>query len=252
MPRISPKPLNTLGITTIVALVSLWAGVVSADEVTDCLKIKPDKARLACYDKTTKLLIEVQAKAEQDRIRAATEQKIKPPDPSALSPEQKTAAKEALKQLNKLAAATEVGLSYRDYGTRIVDVSGDLKEALNAIPESDLRKQMTLALGDYVRAREVWNALIISEYGEVFEKVMCPGLVSDYPQMHCSVQTTYSGSGRLVRASITDDSKARILSAIWTSARSHISTAEQLIAHDRLNTAAESSNSPAPEGGAKP
>jgi hypothetical protein len=250
MPTIAFKPLNFASV--VVALVSLWGGVASADEVTDCLKIKGDKARLVCYDKAAKLQAEAQAKAEQERIRAASEQKIKAPDPSALSPEQKTAAKEALKQLNKLAAATEVGLSYREYGTRIVDVSGDLKEALNAIPESDLRKQMTLALGDYVRAREVWNALIISEYGEVFEKVMCPGLVSDYPQMNCSVQTNYSGSGRFVRASITDDSKARILSAIWASARSHIGTAEQLIARDKLNSAAENANPPAPESGAKP
>lgn len=182
------------------------------DGIVTCIGVKADKQRLACFDKAAKSAAEAKAKAEADRQRADAERALKPPaDPNALTSEQLEAAKGAAKQLNKLSSATEVGISYRDYGTRIVDVSAEFKEAVRKLPDSDLQKLLTTALADHIRAREVWNALIQASYGEVFEKVMCPGLVTEYPGLECRVETNYRGSGRTQIASISDSSKARIL-----------------------------------------
>src|SRR5579862_2931219 len=156
------------------ALASLVSASASnADDLAHCLSLKVDKQRLACYDKAAKTIAEEQARAEQERVKAAAEQVVKASDPNTLSAAQKDAAKQAIRQLNKLTAATEVGISYRDYGTRIVDMSSEFKEAMGGLPKSDLNEQLSNALADHVRAREVWNLLIQAQYGEVFEKVVC-------------------------------------------------------------------------------
>jgi hypothetical protein len=204
-----------------------------AEDLIGCMTIKAEKQRLACYDKAAKALVEEQARAQQERLKAAQEQVVRASNPNALSDAQKEAAKQAIKQLNKLTAATEVGISYRDYGTRIVDMSPDFKEAIGGIPKSELRDYLSDALTDHVRAREIWSAMIQVEYGDIFEKAFCPDLRKQYPEMSCSATTQYSAGGRVAR--IDDESKNRILRGIWSAAKVRIGKAEALLAAGKLN-----------------
>jgi hypothetical protein len=226
-------PRQTAQIFAVLITLACFARGAEADEVTACMAIKVEKQRLACYDKAAKTLVEAQAKAEQERLKAALEQVVKPTNPNALSDAQKEAAKQAIRQLNKLTAATEVGISYRDYGTRIVDISSEFKEAITAVPSSELRSHLSSVLADHVRAREVWNLLIEAKYGEVFEEVVCPSLRTEYPDVSCRATTRFSAGGRI--AQVDDESKNRILNGIWSAAKARLSKAEGLVATGRLN-----------------
>lgn len=221
------------------SLVGMLNARAADDEFLACLALKGDKPRLACFDKAAKAAAEAKVRLEAERQKADAERALKPVDANLLTPEQLEAAKAAVRQLNKLSSATEVGISYRDYGTRIVDVSGEFKEAARKLPDSDLQKALNAALADHVRAREVWSALIQASYGEVFEKVMCPSLASDYPGLVCRAETNYRGSGRTQIASISDSSKAQILNHIWSVARDRAKKAEELIEKGRMNEGAK-------------
>jgi len=170
-------PNTAQGILACLTLLTI--ATARADAIADCLTIKADPQRLACYDNAAKAAAEARAKSGQVRATSEAERVLKAPDASILSPEQSAAAKVAVEQMNKLTAATALGISYRDYGTRIVDISAEFKESTRSLPESDLSKQLSMALGDHVKAREIWNALIEARYGEAFEKVYCPSLSAE-------------------------------------------------------------------------
>ena len=102
------------------ALGAIYFARARGQVLVECLAIKPDKPRLTSYDKPAKIFVDIQRKAEQERRKAAEEQEICRTDANTLQPDQKVKAERAVNQLNKLFAATEVGISYREYGTRIV------------------------------------------------------------------------------------------------------------------------------------
>ncbi len=68
------------------------------------------------------------------------------------------AAQNAIKSLRRIATATEVGVNFRDYGTRIIDLKTDVDEDLAQLPESQLKQEITFALDAYVDANTAWNA----------------------------------------------------------------------------------------------
>ncbi len=76
----------------------------------------------------------------------------------------------ALKSLRKLAAATEVGINFQEYGRRVIDVKTEVEEFLPKISESYLKNEIQLAMKDYVDAANYWNDHIknnMSKYSSV-------------------------------------------------------------------------------------
>lgn len=70
----------------------------------------------------------------------------------------------ALKALRKLSSATEVGINFRDYGSRVVDVKTELNELLPTITEGRTKEAIQSAMSAYQDAGTLWNGYIQSTY----------------------------------------------------------------------------------------
>ena len=76
----------------------------------------------------------------------------------------------ALKSLRKLAAATEVGINFQEYGRRVIDVKTEVEEFLPKMSDSYVKDEIQLAMKDYVDAANYWNDHIknnMSKYSSV-------------------------------------------------------------------------------------
>jgi hypothetical protein len=65
--------------------------------------------------------------------------------------------KSALKELRKFAGATEVGISFKEYSTRVIDLKSSVEEALIELKDGELKTNMKTALDAYVDASTFWN-----------------------------------------------------------------------------------------------
>lgn len=74
-----------------------------------------------------------------------------------LSSRQLEAGDAALKALRKTASATEVGITYQQYGDLLVETKAAVNEALLVLPEGELRKRLAAAMDAYADARDVWR-----------------------------------------------------------------------------------------------
>lgn len=221
--------------TMLILLLATWTISPLAQTIEDCIPIKVDKARLACFDKSAKAAVTAKAMAEEKRKLDGANEVVRLSDPALLKSENRLAAESALKQLNKLTAATEVGISLRDYSTRIVDASGDFKDALRNLPMSTLRNELEAALADHVTARGLWSAMIQINYASIFQEHYCPMLTKDYGMQSCVIKPSYTPIGRTSsRESISDGSKNEVLSVVWSTARKRLARADALIASNRL------------------
>jgi len=135
-----------------------------------------------------------------------------------LTASQRMAAQEAIKELYKLASATEVGVSFLEYGSRIIDVKAAVDMNLRALPESDVKDEIRLAMEAYADANTAWNRMIRYDF-----------LLPDFEpgktlmKKYSIPVDTSLGQGILPRRVV--------LSVIWTAARTHLKRAESLLKH---------------------
>lgn len=234
--------LNRVALHAITVATILAAASSDAQTLNECVNLKVDKARLSCFDKFAKTNLENQAKAQaaQSANAAAAKQAAdaEKANPNWITPEIAEAAKLALKQINRLGAAAEVGISLRDYGTKIADVSGEFKDAINVIPDSELKRELQGAFGEHILAREFWSAMLDAGYSEVFQKVYCPKLIELYQMTPCIIQGVFNNATK--RMPVTESSKREVLSLPWAKARKHIATAQMLLEMKTLNAPAKS------------
>jgi hypothetical protein len=136
----------------------------------------------------------------------------------ALAPQAATAARTAIKELRKLAGATEIGVSFREYGTRLIDVKNAVDDALASIQEGELKKEISLALEAYVDAGHAWNT-IIKDGNAQYDYT----LSFDAEWMRIVEKYSLSPESSLVYGN------DKALSAIWREARSHLERASTLL-----------------------
>ena len=74
-----------------------------------------------------------------------------------LSAEQKNAANDALKPLQKLKAAAEIGVNKMQYGSLVIDAQSAVNQALPKLPDGDLRKEIKSAMEAYADANALWG-----------------------------------------------------------------------------------------------
>jgi hypothetical protein len=134
-----------------------------------------------------------------------------------LSPQAKTAARDALKALRKMAGATEIGINFQEYGSRVIDAKADVEEGLRQIPDGDLKTEISLAMDAYADAAKAWNEMIRYDFLMVkFE----PGATF---QKKYSIPVDTSIGDPIMRRNV-------VLSTIWQAARTHLERAESLLA----------------------
>jgi len=120
----------------------------------------------------------------------------------------------ALKSLKKLSAATEVGISFQEYGKRLIDVKIEVDDSITSLPDGYVKDEIKLAMEAYTDASTAWNNMIRDDY-------LFPSL-----EPGKSLQKKYSIP---IDRSIGMDLLPRnlVLSTIWAAARQHIENASK-------------------------
>jgi hypothetical protein len=132
-----------------------------------------------------------------------------------LNPQAIAAVRDALKALRKMAGATEIGITFQEYGSRVIDAKADVEEALRQLPEGELKTEIALAMDAYADASKAWNEMIRYDFMLVdFE----PG---SSLQKKYDIPVDTSLSSKMMRRNV-------VLSTIWGAAKSHIEKADAL------------------------
>ncbi len=63
---------------------------------------------------------------------------------------------EAVAALQKLQAATQVGVNYQTYGQLLIEAKAKVNEAVKSLPDGELKTEMSGAMDSYADAATVW------------------------------------------------------------------------------------------------
>lgn len=138
-----------------------------------------------------------------------------------LSSKQLEAGDVALKALRKTASATEVGITYQQYGDLLIETKTAVNEALLILPEGELKRSLAAAMDAYADAREAWRIKIDGKQLDASEP---PGkaLIPKY-----SLATQHLSSGAMVVGNHADPDKA--IQIIWAAAGQELARAMTLL-----------------------
>lgn len=67
---------------------------------------------------------------------------------------------EAVAALQKLQAATQVGVNYQNYGQLLIEAKAKVNEAMKSLPDGELKSEMSGAMDSYADAATVWGIKI--------------------------------------------------------------------------------------------
>lgn len=137
------------------------------------------------------------------------------PAPQPALPTQATL--DAIKALRKVNGATEVGITFLQYGPLLVEAKGPVDEALAALPEGELRREIQSAMEDYVLAGQAWSASLQSSGATG---------VPTGSELARILNERYSLGLTLKKGRYLN--RQQILQIIWKSARTHIENASSL------------------------
>jgi hypothetical protein len=136
-----------------------------------------------------------------------------------------SAAMEAIKALRKLESATSVGVSFAEYGTRLIDAKAAVDESLSRISNVELKSEIELAMGEYSFASQVWQ--IVNR--EIIRDQYNTGYLDTSTELGESLMKRYKLEPHILPASKRSIIfRADILSAIWQTAKGHLNKAAQL------------------------
>jgi hypothetical protein len=139
------------------------------------------------------------------------------------------AAVNALRALRKMMSATEVGISYQEYGSRLIDLKAEVDEALSQMQPGDLKTEISSAMEAYADASTAWSTALQHGRDSMFPDLEpATSLIRKY-----DLPIDRSIGMPLVMRSVA-------LSKIWGMARNHIERASAL-----MNAEASAPNSTA-------
>jgi len=136
------------------------------------------------------------------------------------APPQNEDANRALRALRKLAGATEIGISFQEYGSRLIDVKNEVDDASSRILPGDLKTELLLAMEAYVDAGQAWNRMIRHDFMLHNSE---PGLtlIRKY-----SLQPRELVPGNRSTLALP---RNYVLTSVWGAARIHIDRANSLL-----------------------
>lgn len=74
-----------------------------------------------------------------------------------LNSKQRASSGTALAALQKVKAATEVGVNYNNYGQLLIDAKAAVNEATRILPDGELKTELNAAMDGYADAAQVWG-----------------------------------------------------------------------------------------------
>lgn len=147
-----------------------------------------------------------------------------PPPASADQPstssavEENAVGREAVKALRKLVSATDVGVSYVNYGPLVAEVKTDVDDAILRMSDGDLKNAVASSMRQYEMAAEVWRLYWRSDFID--------GEYKDIATKQYGVKK--QGLFRVVW-------RSEFLAAIWGEARNQFEIAQRLLPQRVVN-----------------
>jgi hypothetical protein len=129
-------------------------------------------------------------------------------------------ASETLRMLRRINSALDVGVSYIQYRQLLVEVKGQVDEALASIPAGELRNEIILAMEAYADAAQAWSERIGSKSDSInsilppFDKLLAKYRVQD---------------ARVSSLGVINTTLKKLLNTIWQAARTNINRASSLL-----------------------
>lgn len=134
-----------------------------------------------------------------------------------LSAAQRDAAQKAIQALNKVNAATEVGVSYLNYGPLLIEAKAAVNAASVMLPESTLRNSLERTMAHYQMALAIWQ-ICNDNYGSL----------TSVPQIRETLKAVYNlTNSQGYQLEYVD--KAQVLPVIWSKAKSELDNAQKLV-----------------------
>jgi hypothetical protein len=85
---------------------------------------------------------------------------------------EKENAKGAVKVLNKLRIASEIGISFKDFSNKVIDCKVDFEEYLKEISNSIIKDSLLVAMKAYESTQYVWDEFIKIGVGRVGDSII--------------------------------------------------------------------------------
>lgn len=124
----------------------------------------------------------------------------------------------AIKALRKMSGATEIGVAFQEYSSRLIDCKADVDEAMTVLPKSVLRDEIQLSLDAFVDANLSWNEMIRYDF-MLADTEFSKSLITRYGLTPDSSSAT--GSKLLP--------KNYVLSSLWAYAKKHTDRASEVL-----------------------
>ena len=152
----------------------------------------------------------------------------------------------AIKALRRMAAASEVGINFTEYGRRVIDSKGEVDEATAGIKNEELKSEINLSVSAYINAGYVWNEFIkhpkfMSSDSEMLLIIGSDPRVAEIIKRY-DIPTETIDPGPIVSATdhqrrlmgdalkpFTRMLKTPALTTVWAAARKHLEKAESLL-----------------------
>jgi hypothetical protein len=139
-----------------------------------------------------------------------------------LSSKQESAASDALKSLRKVEAATQVGVSYMQYNSQLIEAQTQVNEASRELPDGDLKREIQATMEAYTDAGRVWNRKIQGDVTLWANDSESKALMQRYKIQASPIRfETGVVVGNGVKADVA-------LQKIWSEARAHLDRASSL------------------------
>ena len=188
-------------------LVCLPGFAASADELIQaCEKLKRADDRATCLREAVKAV----AASPMPAPAAA-----KAPKPQELAV---SAAESVMKALRRLGSATEVGITFRDYGQLLVTELANIDEGMRSVPDGPFKEAVLKSRQAYLDAREMWSDSIQGTYVSTFRISAEPVFRRYGIDMSALEDSNFRKTSSIP--------KVIFLSPIWAAAGRHAITAE--------------------------
>jgi hypothetical protein len=91
-----------------------------------------------------------------------------------LNSAQHQAATRAIKDFKRLVSAVEIGPSFQQYSSLLINAKADIEESLPNIPAGAVSQSLRAALATFIDAHELWRLAIGNSYAYQYVIAACP------------------------------------------------------------------------------
>ncbi|HEV7889070.1 MAG TPA: hypothetical protein VGP08_00455 [Pyrinomonadaceae bacterium] len=163
-----------------------------------------------------------------------------------LSSKQEAAIANAMKALQKLNAATEIGVNYQSYQPLLIEAKAQVNDAESVLPDGELKSELSAAMDAYADAGDAWGAFIREGKGDEVDSFLLLNKIESFMPV-TEGQATARRLREKYRLQTTDDIasiltnrlseeskhnaiiRSKTLPVIWGVAKEHVDRASKLL-----------------------